>query len=178
MTSAEYAYSHACPTYDHGYLVMPALQILRESVASGCASRVFDLGCGNGAIAAVLHNAGFVVSGVDSSQSAIAAANRAYPYIDLRVGSAYDDLASLFGRFPIVVSFEVVEHLYDPRCFAQTVDVLLDPGGLAVISTPYHGYRKNLLIATHISTLCGLMAISSFGLDRRYYKLSPLRRGI
>jgi 2-polyprenyl-3-methyl-5-hydroxy-6-metoxy-1,4-benzoquinol methylase len=144
---SEYAYSHARPTYEHNYLVKPALEFLRESTVGGRAARVFDLGCGNGAIGAALHDAGFALSGVDTSRSGIAAANRAYPYLDLRVGSAYDDLASVFGKFPIVVSFEVVEHLYYPRHFATTVYDLVEPGGIAVVSTPYHGYLKNLLIA-------------------------------
>ena len=42
---------------------------------------------------------------------------------------------------------EVVEHVYAPRQFAKRVYDLLEPGGVAVISTPYHGYLKNLAIA-------------------------------
>ena len=45
------------------------------------------------------------------------------------------------------MSFEVVCYLYDPRSFARAVFDLLEPGGLALISTPYHGYLKNLVIA-------------------------------
>jgi 2-polyprenyl-3-methyl-5-hydroxy-6-metoxy-1,4-benzoquinol methylase len=46
-----------------------------------------------------------------------------------------------------VVSLEVVEHCYDPRHFARTLYALVDDGGIAVISTPYHGYLKNLALA-------------------------------
>jgi 2-polyprenyl-6-hydroxyphenyl methylase/3-demethylubiquinone-9 3-methyltransferase len=70
-----------------------------------------------------------------------------YPGLDLHPGSAYDDLAGRYGRFPVVVSLEVVEHLYYPRKFAQAVFDLLTPGGIAVVSTPYHGYWKNLALA-------------------------------
>ena len=62
-------------------------------------------------------------------------------------GSAYDDLAAKYGRFPVVISLEVVEHVYAPRNFARTVFDLLEPGGVAIISTPYHGYWKNLVLA-------------------------------
>lgn len=41
----------------------------------------------------------------------------------------------------------MVEHLYDPHSFARCVFDLLGPGGIALISTPYHGYLKNLAIA-------------------------------
>jgi 2-polyprenyl-6-hydroxyphenyl methylase/3-demethylubiquinone-9 3-methyltransferase len=40
-----------------------------------------------------------------------------------------------------------VEHVYSPREFARTVYDLLEDGGVALISTPYHGYFKNLAIA-------------------------------
>jgi 2-polyprenyl-6-hydroxyphenyl methylase/3-demethylubiquinone-9 3-methyltransferase len=46
-----------------------------------------------------------------------------------------------------VISLEVVEHVYAPRSFAATIFDLLEPGGIAVLSTPYHGYLKNLAIA-------------------------------
>jgi 2-polyprenyl-6-hydroxyphenyl methylase/3-demethylubiquinone-9 3-methyltransferase len=46
-----------------------------------------------------------------------------------------------------VLSLEVVEHLYDPRAFARSAFDLLLPGGKLILSTPYHGYWKNLAIA-------------------------------
>ena len=139
----EYGFETAERRYNHGYLVRPALAILAKQPHR----RLFDLGCGNGAIAADLQSAGFDVTGVDASESGIANANLAHPEIKLHVGSAYDDLAARYDRFPIVVSFEVVCYLYDPRPFARAVFDLLEPGGLALISTPYHGYLKNLVIA-------------------------------
>lgn len=148
VSPSEYAYSHSESTYGHDYLLWPAVDILnREVREKSCPRRVFDLGCGNGAVARDLLSHSFAVTGVDLSASGIANAKAADPKLDLHVGSAYDDLASRFGQFPLVVSFEVVEHLYDPRTFARTVFNLLEPGGLAVISTPYHGYLKNLAIA-------------------------------
>jgi len=41
----------------------------------------------------------------------------------------------------------VVEHIYFPRKYAATVYDLLEPGCTAIISTPYHGYWKNLVMA-------------------------------
>ena len=62
-------------------------------------------------------------------------------------GSAYDNLAAEYGQFPIVISLEVIEHIYDPRRYARTFFELLESGGLGIISTPYHGYLKNLALA-------------------------------
>lgn len=60
--------------------------------------------------------------------------------------SACDDLAGEFGRFDAVASLEVIEHCYWPRRFAAVL-ALLKPGGVAIISTPFHGYWKNLALA-------------------------------
>ena len=110
-------------------------------------STVFDLGCGNGANANWLQQNGFTVSGVDMSKTGIATANATRPLLNLKVGSAYDPSHETFGTFPLVVSLEVVEHVYAPRDYAKCVYNLLSPDGYALISTPYHGYLKNLALA-------------------------------
>jgi 2-polyprenyl-3-methyl-5-hydroxy-6-metoxy-1,4-benzoquinol methylase len=51
-----------------------------------------------------------------------------------------------YGQLPVVLSFEVVEHVFFPRKFAACLYALADWGGLAVVSTPYHGYFKNLAV--------------------------------
>ncbi len=61
--------------------------------------------------------------------------------------SQVPDLAGRFGQFPLLVSLEVVEHLYDPKAFARAAYDLLEVGGTAIISTPYHGYLKNVALA-------------------------------
>ena len=92
-------------------------------------ARVFDLGCGNGAFAAELADRGYDVTGVDPSRDGIAQARETHPELDAHVGSAYDDLQSEYGTFDIVVSLEVVEHVYYPRKYAACVYDLLERGG-------------------------------------------------
>jgi len=142
---APYSYSHAELDCTNTYLLPALRRILNEHARPG--ARVFDLGCGNGATANEISKWGYDASGVDSSESGIAQAARAFPHLRLSVASAYDDLQSRFGQFPVVVSLEVIEHLYSPRKFAETVFSLLEPRGIAVISTPYHGYWKNLALS-------------------------------
>ncbi len=108
---------------------------------------MFDLGCGNGALARHLKAQGFEVTGVDPSETGIGIARKADPSLRLEVGNAYEDLAARYGTFPAVVSLEVVEHVYAPRQYARCVHDLLEPGGRAIISTPYHGYLKNVALA-------------------------------
>ena len=144
-----YVWDSAALTCAHDYLV-PALldEMARlQSKETSGARRVFELGCGNGSVANVLAQHGWDVTGVDPSTEGIAQANAKYPALKLHEGSAYDDLAARFGRFPVVTSLEVVEHVYFPRQYAATLFSLLESGGTAIVSTPYHGYWKNLAMA-------------------------------
>jgi 2-polyprenyl-3-methyl-5-hydroxy-6-metoxy-1,4-benzoquinol methylase len=134
-------------THAHDFL-LPAVRAELETLkASLDIPRLFDLGCGNGSVGAVLFQDGWEVTGVDPSTDGIAAAHASYPMLRLEAGSAYDDLAARYGRFPVAVSLEVVEHVYAPRDYARALFDLLEPGGTAIVSTPYHGYWKNLAIA-------------------------------
>jgi 2-polyprenyl-3-methyl-5-hydroxy-6-metoxy-1,4-benzoquinol methylase len=143
----EYNYSDSAPTFANSYL-WPALKKEINALAmDGCARRAFDLGCGNGATAGMLANIGFDVTGIDTSESGIAQARSAYSSCRFEVASAYDGLAPRFGSFPLVVSLEVIEHLYDPRRFASNIYELTADSGTAIISTPYHGYIKNVALA-------------------------------
>jgi 2-polyprenyl-3-methyl-5-hydroxy-6-metoxy-1,4-benzoquinol methylase len=129
------------------YLLPALFRILKKEFPAGAARRIFDLGCGNGSVAQELHQNGFEIVGVDPSLEGIAVAQKTYPHLKLENGSSEDDLAALYGRFPCVLSLEVIEHVYSPRQFARRVYDLLESGGLAVISTPYHAYLKNLGLA-------------------------------
>jgi 2-polyprenyl-6-hydroxyphenyl methylase/3-demethylubiquinone-9 3-methyltransferase len=115
-------------------------------VAARKPERIFDLGCGNGAVANRLSKFA-PVTGIDISASGIRIAQQSFPHLDVHTGSVYDDLARQYGSFPIVVSLEVIEHLFDPRTYARRLFDLVETGGIAVVSTPYHGYWKNLALA-------------------------------
>jgi 2-polyprenyl-6-hydroxyphenyl methylase/3-demethylubiquinone-9 3-methyltransferase len=142
-----YVWENAELNSSHDYL-LPALKAaLGGETLPQERKRLFELGCGNGAVANELVSLGWDVAGVDPSEQGIAQANAKFPSISLRRGSAYDDLAAQYGTFPVVVSMEVVEHVYAPRKYAATLYSLLERKGMAVVSTPYHGYLKNLALA-------------------------------
>lgn len=143
---AGYRYRGPNPSHAHSYLLPQVRSELAVFFSRG-GGRIFDLGCGNGSVASALVEDGYDVCGVDPSTEGIAQAGTAYPHIRLEVGSAYDDLVARFGRFPAVISLEVVEHVYAPRDYAKTLFDLVAPGGIALVSTPYHGYAKNLVMA-------------------------------
>ena len=139
---AKYNYDSDACSCSHNYL-LPAIE---KIILSTRPERIFDLGCGNGSVANKLSRYA-QVTGVDTSESGIAVAKRKFPHLTIDVGSAYDDLASRYGTFPLVLSLEVVEHLFSPRIYANNLFQLVSPGGTAIVSTPYHGYWKNLALA-------------------------------
>ena len=140
-----YEYGSAAPSHTASYLWPPIFTVLDREIPDGAS--VFDLGCGNGAFASEAETRGYDVTGVDPSEEGIQQARSAHPELNVHVGSAYDDLRVKYGTFEAVVSLEVIEHVYSPRKYAACVYSLLEGGGIALISTPYHGYWKNLALA-------------------------------
>ena len=140
-----YLYDNDQPICSSKYLWEPLTAILSNSKPRH--RKIFEIGCGNGATANMLDQLGYDVTGVDTSISGIEIANKSFPHLRLFQGSAYDDLTKNYGRFPIVISLEVIEHLFYPRKFASTIFSLLEDKGVGVISTPYHGYLKNVALA-------------------------------
>jgi len=148
----EFGWESASATNAHQYLIRAVDLALGNGVSragsAGQRLRVFDAGCGNGYLAGHLINKGFEVAACDASQQGIDQALKKNPQARFEVCSVYDDLAERFGRnWDVVVSSEVIEHLYDPRCFVKQAGEMLKPGGLLLITTPYHGYLKNVALA-------------------------------
>ena len=140
---ASYTHTEAGVTPYNAYL-LPTVERLLGPPAG---RRLFEIGCGNGAVADHLARKGFEVAGIEPSTSGLALIRAAYPQLRVEHGTVYEPLVERFGRFGAVVCLEVVEHLYYPRRLAQAAFDLLEPGGTAVISTIYHGYLKNLALA-------------------------------
>lgn len=111
---------------------------------------VLDLGAGNGAMCGVLEKAGFKPAGMEYDKNGHALALQAYPSIRFYHLGVQDDPALIMKEeapFDAVVSTEVIEHLFSPHLLPRFAHFCLKPGGHLVISTPYHGYFKNLVLA-------------------------------
>ena len=106
---------------------------------------ICDLGCGNGHISGRLAALGYHVTGVDASASGIQIAQRAYPGVEF-VHALIDRTLNL-GEFDLVISSDVIEHLYRPSDLLEAAVTQLKPGGQILLGTPYHGYLKNLILA-------------------------------
>ena len=91
-------------------------QLFRDlALEIGKGLRICDLGCGNGYMAAFLAQAGFDVLGVDASAKGIALAQENFPQAEFRQIELGGDLAQAIGSdFDLVISSDVIEHLYRP----------------------------------------------------------------
>ncbi len=143
---SDYHYDKSGKIDSHSY-ISSALRKATREVADN--ARVVDLGCGDGGILADLKRKEWRACGIDLSSSGILEARRKYPEIEFHQ-RGFD--ASLVvelgvGEFDLVISTEVIEHLYAPRELARAAFQLLKPGGIFVVTTPYHGYLKNCALA-------------------------------
>ncbi len=95
------------------------------------------------------------INGVEFDERLLAVTQARCPRAQCQQGNAETfNLAPL--RFDLIVSFQVIEHLYEPERMLQNVRQHLAPGGLLIITTPnldgigarwtgqsWHGYRED-----------------------------------
>jgi 2-polyprenyl-3-methyl-5-hydroxy-6-metoxy-1,4-benzoquinol methylase len=145
LTQSQYGWKDAKPTCAYEYILPAVLKEIRK-LFQGKSARILDMGCGNGYVAAQIAQIGHAVVAIDASKDGIDIARAAYPEVDFRVLSLYDDnLGESIGKqVDGVIALEVVEHLFYPKQLFEQSYGLLKMGGYLILSTPYHGYLKNL----------------------------------
>lgn len=142
----DYGFHAASPSHMH-VRFMPSIFALAGELKPG--TRVLDVGCGNGYTAGQFLERGCVVVGIDLSESGIEIARKNYPKARFEVMAADDKILDNLQEAPfdLVVSTEVVEHLYAPRPCIRGCFAALKSGGIFICTTPYHGYLKNLVLS-------------------------------
>jgi len=121
------------------------LQIFRSLVPPS--ARVLDVGCGRGRCTLALAEAGYRAVGIDVSERAITEARAAVPGAEFHVPNLSSPMPFADGSFEAAFMTDVIEHVFDPRTVVQELFRVLGPGGKLLISTPYHGLIKNVMIA-------------------------------
>lgn len=123
------------------------LRLLRELKPGGPLAAL-DVGAGEGHVVAALAAEGLSASGMDISETAAEAAALRHPGCRFVAHSAQDVPWPVApGSLDLVVAFEVIEHLVEPRRLLAGAREALRPGGHVALTTPYHGRLKNLAIA-------------------------------
>jgi 2-polyprenyl-3-methyl-5-hydroxy-6-metoxy-1,4-benzoquinol methylase len=140
---SEYGWDDSEPECSQEYLSKPIVETLRNLKAG----RILDLGCGNGAVSHYLQSQGFSVVGCDADRGGIEMALKVNSGAEFKVASVYESTEALGATdFDAVISAEVIEHLFLPAALPRFARSVLKPGGHLIVTTPYHGYLKNLLI--------------------------------
>ena len=112
--------------------------------------RILDLGSGNGMLCSQLADQGYEVVGVEVDEKGINIARSAYPEVAFYNYGVEDDPNDLLKDetpFEVIISTEVIEHLYSPHRLPIYARGVLQEQGYLIITTPYHGYLKNLVIS-------------------------------
>jgi SAM-dependent methyltransferase len=94
-----------------------------------------DAGCGEGYGAELLRRGGAHVVAIDYDETSIEHVQRKYPDLEAVLANLVD-LPLPDGSVDLVVSLQVIEHLWDLPGFLGECYRVLRPGGVLVVSTP------------------------------------------
>lgn len=109
--------------------------------------KALDVGCGAGLLAEPLARLGAEVTAIDASVELIAAARDHAAGAGLDIDYRAVPVEKLGGKYDLVTSMEVIEHVAEPAAFVAALAERLAPGGLLVMSTPNRtGWSKLLTI--------------------------------
>jgi len=144
IEATEFVWDTSQNTEVHKY-VRP---ILKKWISPDSKIDLLDLGCGNGVLTSQIACSNITCCGTDFSESGIEIAKKNFPEVDFFQSFMQTTLPKdHISSYDLVISVEVIEHLLLPRELFNRAKEALKPGGLLIVSTPYHGYFKNLALA-------------------------------
>lgn len=107
---------------------------------------ILDIGCGNGYLTKKITKDFKNVVAIDNSKSAIKFAKKKYKGSIKFINVDLDNFI-IKKKFHIILLIEVIEHVYLPDLFLKKIVKFMNKNSILIISTPYHGYLKNLVIS-------------------------------
>lgn len=109
---------------------LPLMERLWAGFAPQPGAIVAEIGCGHGSLLTVLNERGYRTRGVELSTSSVAFCRA--KGLDVREGADFGDERATCD---VAASFQVIEHVLDPRAFVRKMVELVRPGGVVVITT-------------------------------------------
>jgi 2-polyprenyl-3-methyl-5-hydroxy-6-metoxy-1,4-benzoquinol methylase len=151
LKTQEYEYGYNTSEMDpHSLVVLPGLLAMLSQHAKSVnkSLNILDLGCGNGSLTHAILQHGYSITGLEESASGIQLARKSYPDCQFIQASIYDaPTKEHHHAYDVVMAIEVIEHLFFPSALLRAARQYLNPGGRLILSTPYHGYLKNIVLA-------------------------------
>jgi 2-polyprenyl-3-methyl-5-hydroxy-6-metoxy-1,4-benzoquinol methylase len=128
------------------------LDAIVKNIPAG--EEILDVGCGNGIITAAVGKSGFIVTGIDSSEKAIAAAQSSNDLPNVKfVVVAAGELAVQPGKFAAIICSEVLEHLHDPSSLLDVLKQSLKNNGILVVTVPNGRGPRELFVTKPVQYL-------------------------
>ncbi len=129
--------------------IAPVVRKLLNNLNVSLTANILDAGCGGGRLVADIHYLGYKnVYGFDISESGISLAKKSFPRLmnNFFIHNAYDENLpdTVPQQYELIISMEVIEHLFDPKKYLCNIKKWLVPNGYFILTTPYHGFFKNL----------------------------------
>ncbi len=139
-------------THRH-YIRLIRRHLSSDQMKSG---KLLDVGTGSGTFLAEAKRnfPGMVLGGLEYDDRLVAQTNTVLGGPICRQGNA--ETFDLGSQFDLITSFQVIEHLYDPKAFVANCIKHLLPGGILLITTPnlgcvakmvmkekWHGFRDD-----------------------------------
>jgi SAM-dependent methyltransferase len=110
-------------------------------------SPVLEVGCGDGSFTADLANQFSNVTAIDISAGQIAENAARLPGIKFKQHDVSETFPFPDASFDVIWCSEVLEHLFEPSFALREMHRILKPNGRLLVTVPYHGRFKNILIA-------------------------------
>ncbi|MFZ4575583.1 MAG: class I SAM-dependent methyltransferase [Phycisphaerales bacterium] len=110
-------------------------------------AKVLEVGCGDGFFSSQIAQRGCEVTGVDLSTEGLRRAKERTPAGTFLSHDLTQPMPFPDATFDGVWCSEVLEHLFSPLYVLEQMSRVLKPGGVALLTVPYHGLLKNLAIA-------------------------------
>lgn len=101
-------------------------------------SRVLDIGCGTGALLALLQQAGKEVLGLEPSDALRAQAAQHHPTVHILAGEAEEVAALVTQPADSILMVDVLEHIEGDAAQVARVAQVLAPGGQFIVVVPQH----------------------------------------
>ena len=139
----EYVWKNNTEDNSFGYLSKTINQIIDKKIKNR--KYLLDIGCGNGYLTKNISEKFREVTAIDNSVSAIDNAKKNYSGKIKFLGSSLHNFKHE-QEVDCITAIEVIEHVYSPDDFMEQIYNLSTKNTKIIISTPYHGFIKNLLI--------------------------------
>lgn len=123
--------------------------VIKRLIPQEIKIKILDFGCGKGKIIdeIIRINNKADITGVDVSNTALNFARKKYKKFKFIKIDDGERLPFNKNSFDFITSLDVLEHVYDTELIFSELARILKSGGKILITVPYYGLIKNLIIA-------------------------------